>query len=202
MRDDAGDEAAILEAMRALEAADTPLRPRDWQALEDRHLRELVSRRLHRIGRQLITVSRTEGGPVDGYLSDWSDDVVPHLAGRQDYLQPGDLAVLAIIYLHTEVLGSILGEDLASISEQLDAHTGETGRDVVRGQRLADSLARLRAHQLINRRNQTGPALGRLSRRQRDRLEDNLVLLLRPDSIWARDIRIARESEERIENPL
>jgi hypothetical protein len=202
MRDDARDEAAILETVRALEAADAPLRPRDWQALEDRSLRELVSQRLRGIGRQLITVTQGEGAPVEGYLSGWSDDVVAHLAEQQRSLRPDDLAVLALIYLHAEVLGGILGEDPSSINQQLDAHTGETGRDVVRGQRLVDSLARLRAHQLVNRRNQPGPALKRLSPAQRQRLEDNLVLLLRPDSIWAREIRIGRrQPDEGIENP-
>ncbi|NIL60028.1 hypothetical protein HCB18_27185, partial [Salinispora arenicola] len=46
-----------------------------------------------------------EGGPVEGYLSGWSDDVVPHLVQQRKDLEPHDLAVLALIYLHTEVLG-------------------------------------------------------------------------------------------------
>lgn len=46
-----------------------------------------------------------------------------------------------------------------------------------------------------------GPALRRLSPTQRQRLEDNLVLLLGPDSTWARDIRIARQSNDGVKEP-
>lgn len=201
MRDETLDEAAVQEAVRALEVADSVLRPREWRALDDQFLRELVVQRLKGLGRQLITVTHGEGGPVEGYLSGWSDDVVPYLVQQRKHLEPHDLAVLALIYLHTEVLGRLLGEDVPSVLQQLDEHTGETGRDVVRGQRLSDSLARLRAHQLINQRNQPGPALRRLSPTQRQRLEDNLVLLLRPDSIWARDICIARQTSDRVKEP-
>ncbi|MFC0030111.1 hypothetical protein ACFFMM_11320 [Micromonospora chaiyaphumensis] len=196
MRDETLDEAAVQEAVRALEVADSVLRPREWHALDDQLLRELVIQRLKGLGRQLIAVTHGEGGPVEGYLSGWSDDVVPYLVQQRKDLEPHDLAVLALIYLHTEMLGRILGEDVPSVLQQLDEHTGETGRDVVRGQRLSDSLARLRAHQLINQRNQPGPALRRLSPAQRQRLEDNLVLLLRPDSIWARDIRSAQQTSD------
>ena len=87
------------------------------------------------------------------------------------------------------------------VLQQLDGHTGTTGRDVVRGKRLIESLARMRAHQLITRRNQPGTALKRLSPTQRQRLEDNLLLLLRPDSVWARDIRIARKADDEFKEP-
>lgn len=196
MRDQTLDEAAIQEAVRALEVADAPLRPREWPALDDRFLRELVGQRLKGLGRQLVTVTHGDGGPVEGYLSGWSDEIVLDLARQRTDLEEDDLAVLSLIYLHTEVLERVLGEDVPPVLQQLDEHTGATGRDVIRGQRLTDSLARLRAHQLINQRNQPGPALRRLSPTQRQRLEDNLVLLLRPDSVWARDIRIARQSND------
>ncbi len=196
MRDETIDEAAVQDAVRALEVADSPLRPREWPALDDRFLRELVNQRLKGLGRQLITATHGEGGPVEGYLSGWSDDVARELARERTNLEADDLAVLALVYLHTEVLERVLGEDVPPVLQQLDEHTGATGRDVVRGQRLTDSLAHLRTHQLITQRNQPGPALRRLSPTQRQRLEDNLVLLLRPDSIWARDIRIARQTSD------
>jgi len=78
MRDETLDEAVVLDTVRALEVADAPLRPRDWRALEDRFLREIVSQRLRALGRQLITVTSGEGGSVEGYLSGWSDDVAPN----------------------------------------------------------------------------------------------------------------------------
>ena len=112
MRDETLDEAAVHEVVRALEVADSPLRPRDWHALDDRFLREMVSQRLKLLGRQLITVTHGEGGPVEGYLSGWSDEVAADLAGQRGDLHVDDLAVLALIYLHREVLGNVLGEDL------------------------------------------------------------------------------------------
>ncbi len=193
MRDDAAQDAVVFETLRALEAADAPLRPREWPALEDRRLRELVAEHLKVLGRQLIPVTRDDGVTVEGWLSGWSDEVAVQLAGESSDLQIADLAILALIYLHSEVLVGVLGEDASPVLEQLDRHTGPDGRDVVRGGRLSDSLQRLRAHQLITGKNKPGPALHRLGPAQRQRLEANLVLLLRPDSLWAQEIRAARQ---------
>lgn len=201
MRDETIDEALVLAAVCALEVADAPLRQREWRALDDRHLREMVSQRLAALGRQLITVTDGEGGPVQGYLSGWSDEVAADPTMRPADLQIGDLAVLALIYLHTEILQGVLDEDDSPVLEGLDAHTGVTGRDVIKGQRLSESLRRLKAHQLITHRNHPGPALQRLSAAQRQRLDENLVLLLRPDSIWAQDIRTARTQGTAIGEP-
>ncbi|WP_368861971.1 hypothetical protein [Frankia gtarii] len=192
MRDVTVDEAAILDTVRALEAADAPLRPHEWRALDDQTLRAMVGQRLQLLGRQLITVTDGEGGPVQGYISGWSDDVAVDLAEQRPNLQSDDLAVLALIYLRTEILQRVLGEDVPSVLAGLADHTGIDGRDALQGNRLTESLRRLRAHQLITPLHYPGPALLRLSPAQRQRLEENLVLLLRPDSIWARDIRVAR----------
>ncbi|MDX8035868.1 hypothetical protein SK803_37200 [Lentzea sp. BCCO 10_0856] len=195
MRDQATDEGLVLQTVRALEAADAPLRPRDWPALEDPHIRELVGGHLKGLGRQLVAVTHGDGGPIEGWLSGWSDEVAAELAGDETDLVADDFAVLALIYLHSEVLVRILGEDVPPVLEQLDQHTGPDGRDTVRGQRLTKSLRRLRAHQLITNQNKLGPALMRLTPTQSRILEGNLVLLLRPDSLWARDIKAARRPE-------
>lgn len=194
MRDQTTDEGLVLETVRAIEAADAPLRPRDWPALDDPQLRELVSGHLKGLGRQLVVVTHGDGGPVEGWLSGWSDEAAAILAQEPTDLETDDLAVLTLIYLHSEILQRILGEDAPPVLKQLDQHTGPDGRDVVRGQRLTDSLRRLRAHQLITNHNKPGPALMRLTPAQRRTLEGNLVILLRPDSLWARDIRAARQS--------
>lgn len=195
MRDQTTDEGLVLQTVRALEAADATLRPRDWPALDDPQLRELVSGHLKALGRQLVAVTHGDGGPVEGWLSGWSDEAATELAQEPNDLEVNDLAVLALIYLHSEILLRILGEDARPVLEQLDQHTGPDGRDTMRGQRLADCLRRLRAHQLITNHNKPGPALMRLTPAQRRLLEGNLVLLLRPDSLWARDIRAARQAE-------
>jgi hypothetical protein len=195
MRDQTTDEGLVLQTVRALEAADAPLRPRDWPALEDPQLRELVGGHLNALGRQLVAMTHSDAGPVEGWLSGWSDVTAVELAQEPTDLQVDDLAILTLIYLHSEILVRILGEDAPPVLDQLDSHTGPDGRDTVRGKRLENSLRRLRAHQLITTHNKLGPAFMRLTPAQRHLLEGNLVLLLRPDSLWARDIRAARQSE-------
>lgn len=195
MRDQTTDDGLVLQTVRALEAADAPLRPRDWSALDDPQLRELVAAHLKALGRQLIAVTHGDGGPVEGWLSGWSDEAAAELAQEPTDLETDDLAVLTLIYLYSEIMQLTLGEDPPPVLEQLDRHTGPDGRDTVRGQRLANSLRRLRAHQLITTHNKLGPALMRLTPTQRGILEGNLVLLLRPDSLWARDIRAARQAD-------
>jgi len=196
MHDELSDESDIVATVRALEAADVMLRPQEWPALADRHLREQVGQRLQGLGRQLLTVTDEAAGTVEGYLSGWSDEAAEDLACDPVSLQENDLAVLTLIYLHSEILERILGEDVLPVAKQLGAHEGSTGRDVIRGDDLQGSLARLKAHQLITPRYKPGPAFQRLTPAQRQRLEDNLVLLLRPDSIWAREIRVARQTRD------
>jgi len=202
MCDEGPDEGDIVATVRALEAADAMLRPHEWPVLADRRLRQQVAQRLEGLGRQLLTVTDEAAGTVEGYLSGWSDDAAEGLARDPSGLQPNDLAVLTLIYLHSEILERILGEEVLPVAKQLDAHEGSTGRDVIRGDDLQESLARLKAHQLISPRSKIGPAFRRLTPTQRQRLEDNLVLLLRPDSIWAREIRVARQSRDSSEEGL
>lgn len=185
-----------MSAVRALEAADAMLQPQDWPALADRQLREQVAQRLQGLGRQLLTVTDATTGTVEGYLSSWSDEAAADMTRDPAGLQVNDLMLLTLIYLHWEILERVLGEDVPPVAEQLDAHEGSTGRDVVRGEKQQESLARLRAHQLITSRNRLGPAFWRLTPSQRERLEDNLILLLRPDGVLAREIRTARQSPD------
>jgi hypothetical protein len=189
MDDDPLDSDDILAAVRALEAADEMLRPQDWPALSDRRLRDQVAQRLQGLGRQLIAVGGEDRGRVEGYLSGWSDAAGAVLAADPGGLQESDLAVLTLIYLNFEILEGILAEEVLPLDKQLDKHEGSTGRDVVKGEELKQSLARLRAHQLIDSKHRPGNALKRLTPDQRRRLADNLILLLRPDSPWAGEIR-------------
>jgi hypothetical protein len=194
MADEADDEAAIIDAARALEAADEPLRPRDWPALVDANLRERVARRLSGMGRQLLPILDGTGTAVIGYLSTWSDDAAFDLARAARGLQEIDLALLTLLYLHWEVLGRVLGEDLRLVHEQLNAYVG-TGRDAIRGDDRKESLARLQAHQLIRADYRLGPAFDRLTPIQRTRLDQSLFLLLRPDHAWAAEIRQSRQTD-------
>ncbi len=194
MDDEITDEDEIITAVRALEAADGPLRPRDWPALGDTRLRQSVANRLQRIGRQLLPVMDETGIAVTGYFSTWSDEAAWELSGLPSGLQEDDLALLTLIYLHWEILGRVLGENLRPVAEQLDAHEGSTGRDAIQGDSRRESLARLRARQLITADNRPGPALNRLAPSQRSWLDQNLVLLLRPDHTWAEEIRQSRRA--------
>ena len=111
MHDEISDESGIVATVRALEAADAMLRPQEWPALADRHLREQVGQRLQGLGRQLLTVTDEAAGTVEGYLSGWSDEAAEYLARDPNALQANDLAVLTLIYLHSEILERILGEE-------------------------------------------------------------------------------------------
>jgi hypothetical protein len=193
MDDEVTDEEEVISAVRALEAADGPLRSRDWPALADARLRQLVAHRLRGLGRQLLPVMDEAGSAVTGYLSTWSDEAARDLARAPSGLQEDDLVFLTLIYLHWEILGQVLGETLRPVTEQLDAYEGSGGRDPIqRESRRRESLARLRARQLITADNRPGPALKRLTPSQRTWLDQNLVLLLRPDHVWAEEIRQAR----------
>lgn len=194
MDDEVADEEAVIAAVRALEAADEPLRSRDWSALADARLRELVGRRLQGLGRQLLPVMDEAGSVVMGYLSTWSERAARELTSVTSDLREDDLALLALIYLHWEILGRTLGETLRPAPEQLDAYEGSTGRDAIQGDSRRESLTRLRAHQLITADNRPGPAFKRLTPAQRTWLDQNLVLLLRPGHTWAEEIRQSRQT--------
>jgi hypothetical protein len=195
---EAPDDSLVVETARALEAASSPLRPRDWYALADARLRAMVEARLQAIGRQLIEVSEQDGRP-GGFLTGWSDVAAPVIAARRAGLQVNDLAVLSIIYLHSHVLGTILGEQTIPLDAQLAAHEGPDGRGIISAGDLEDCLQRLRSRELISRAKNPDPALMRLSPSQHRRLDDNLLLLCRPNSLLARQIRQERERRERSE---
>ncbi|SCL45571.1 hypothetical protein GA0070604_1023 [Micromonospora eburnea] len=192
------DDPIVLETVRALEAASAPLRPQEWYALADSHLRTMVEHRLRAIGRELVDVSEHDGKP-GGYLSGWSDEVAPTVAAHRGELQTKDLAVLSMIYLHSHILGTLLGEQTIPLSAQLDAHEGPDGRDIVTAAELGDCLRTLQSHELIDHAKRPGLALRRLSVSQRRRLDENLVLLCRPNSLWARQIRQDRAQQPQSE---
>src|SRR6185437_6496490 len=100
-------------------------------------------------GRQLLPVMDEAGSVVMGYLSTWSERAARDLISVPSDLREDDLALLALIYLHWEILGRTLGETLRPAPEQLDAYEGSTGRDAIQGDSRRESLTRLRAHQLI-----------------------------------------------------
>jgi hypothetical protein len=198
MTQEAPDDALVVETVRALDAASSPLRPRDWYALADAQLRAMIEARLQAIGRQLIEVSEQDGRP-GGFLTGWSDAATPVIAARRAGLQVNDLAVLSIIYLHSHVLGTILGEQTIPLDAQLAAHEGPDGRGIISAGDLEDCLQRLRSRELISRAKSPDPALMRLSPSQHRRLDDNLLLLCRPNSLLARQIRQERRQRERSE---
>lgn len=158
----------------------------------------MVEGRLRAIGRELIEIGEQDGKP-GGYLTGWSEAAAPVIAARRAGLQVSDLAVLSIIYLHSYVLGTVLGEQTISLEERLGAHEGPDGRDIVSAGDLEDCLQRLRSRELIDRAKRLGPALQRLSPSQRRWLDDNLLLLCRPNSLLAWQIRQDRAQQERSE---
>ena len=145
------DEAAIIDAVRALEKRPTGRSGRGTgQHCRDADLRERVARRLRRPG--------TPVAPRPGRGRDDGHRIPQYLVRRgRRRSRPGHLRHFrkstwrcsSLLYLHWEILGRVLGEDLRPLQEQLDAYHRRTGREAIRGDARKESLTRLQARQLI-----------------------------------------------------
>lgn len=157
-------------------------------------MRREMNRRLGQAGRQLITVTKPASGsaePTSTYITGWDDDTAGELLSRgHQALSAVDLAVLALVLLHSVVIPQAAG-DLPphgfSTGVSVDAatlrHRGSDGRGVSADD-IDAALSRLRARTLITSDNRPGSAFVRLSERQQARLWRNLLTFARPS--WAR----------------
>lgn len=187
------DEAAVLDAIGALELADGPV-PATLPALVEPALRAVIAARLHGCGRVLM---QRPDGFVTGYDDAVADDLLSHRIGS---LEQTDRAVLALVLLRTVAIprarGRLTGE------EWVQPQTVPTTVDELAQNRhltksaIATSVRRLRGFGLIRVGHRSdivpGPQFQRLTPTRSSALWEDLLLVSAPASSFARVIRTRR----------
>jgi hypothetical protein len=180
----------LVSVIQALEVTTEPLPSAEWPLLGDPDVRIEIDRRLGVAGRQLLTIlppGAPEGQPR--YISTWRDDVADLLlADGAQPLSDLDRAVLALVLLQSVIIPQAAGSAPAHgltaglpVAAAALRQPGTDGRGIDAGD-IEDALTRLRALTLISRDNRPGPAFGRLTPQQQDRLWGNIFELARPST--------------------
>jgi hypothetical protein len=190
----ATDEAAVREAIGALEIVDGTIDPGVFSALDDPALRKSVSTVLEECGRTLIKVG-------DGWTTGYRDDIADTLAEQGiGVLAAADRAVLVLVLLRSVAIPRARGNTAGKTWGNSDGVRGTSidelkqNRDISRAQ-IVESVRRLHAAGLVGRRRgmlYPGPALLRLTPQRAAELWENLLLVAAPDSIYARALRARR----------
>jgi hypothetical protein len=192
----------VMAAFAALEHGREPVAEAQLLALRDATVRRDLQRLLHRMGRTLVRVGSTH------WTSGFRDDVTAQLAAEGATAQSRvDRAVLVLVLIHSVAIprsqGLIGGDSWTSgHPTSVDELTRYT--QLPRGE-IRPALQRLRAAGLVQiapargRATTTdgpaylpGPALHRLTKPARERLEHELILAAAPDSPLAAAIRARR----------
>ncbi|WP_203453382.1 hypothetical protein [Jiangella aurantiaca] len=192
----------VLAAFAALEHGREPVPEAQLLALRDATVRRDLQRLLYRLGRTLVRVGSTH------WTSGFRDDVVARLAAEGATAQSRiDRAVLVLVLVHSVAIprsqGLVSGDSWTSAHPtSVDELTRYT--QLPRGE-IRPALQRLRAAGLVQiapprgRSAVTdgpaylpGPALHRLTKAARERLEHELILAAAPDSPLAAAIRARR----------
>ncbi|WP_258053748.1 hypothetical protein [Streptomyces sp. Ru72] len=194
------DEAQVQAAVAAVETTDGLVPREAFPALQSDALRAVVARRLAALGRVLLI---REYHGTKGFTSGYDDSVAERLAAEGiGVLPPMDRAVLVLVLLRTVAAPRARGvhgsaswlTDVPGTSiEELYANPHFTY------EQLRPAVRRLKARRLLregyHRTLLPGPALLRLTDAQSARLWEDLVLVTRPDSMYARAIRRRREEQ-------
>lgn len=186
---DSRSRNAVLAAVAAVEAADTPVEPSRFEALHDPGLRAFVSSALAACGRTLV---ERDGGWLSSYDDEIADALVADGVG---VLSENDRAVLALVLLYTVAIprarGRINGSDWTEAEpttvEQLQKHRHLTQREIMASLRKLRSLGILRPG--LRGAIVPGPQFLRLSDVRTRRVWDELVIVAQPDSTLAQVIR-------------
>jgi hypothetical protein len=192
----------VMAAFAALEHGREPVPEAQLLALRDATVRRDLQRLLFRMGRTLVRVGSTH------WTSGFRDDVTAQLAAEGATAQSRtDRAVLVLVLIHSVAIprsqGLIGGDSWTSgHPTSVDELTRYT--QLPRGD-IRPALQRLRAAGLVQiapARGRTtttdgpaylpGPALHRLTKPARERLEHELILAAAPDSPLAAAIRARR----------
>lgn len=192
----------VLAAFAALEHGREPVAEAQLLALRDATVRRDLQRLLTRVGRTLVRVGSTH------WTTGFRDDITAALATEGTTAQSSmDRAVLVLVLIHSVAIprsqGLIGGDSWTSgHPTSVDELTRYT--QLPRGE-IRPALQRLRAAGLVQiapaRGRSTadagpaylpGPALHRLTKGARERLEHELILAAAPDSPLAAAIRARR----------
>jgi hypothetical protein len=191
----AEDEAAVQDAIAALEIAEGVVPATAFPALQDPALRSAVAQRLAACGRALISVGP---GWVSGY-----DDAAANTLARfgVGVLSPVDRAVLALVLVRTVAIPRARGELSGSAWVTPDGARPTTVAELNHNRHLTkkqitESLRNLRTLGLLRPGHRSGimpgPAFYRLSQQRAAWLWEDLLMLAAPDSSYARVLRARR----------
>jgi hypothetical protein len=189
------EEAAVRDAIGALEIAEGVVAASAFAALREPALRRVVGERLAACGRALIS---TEEGWVSGYDDQAADAVADLGIG---VLSPADRAVLALVLLRTVAIPRARGELSGTAWVTPDGARPTSIAELNHNRHLSkkqitESVRKLRTLGLLRPGHRAGilpgPALHRLSAQRAAWLWEDLLMLAAPDSAYARVLRARR----------
>ncbi|TDE15827.1 hypothetical protein [Jiangella asiatica] len=192
----------VLAAFAALEHGREPVAEAQLLALRDATVRRDLQRLLNRVGRTLVRVGGTH------WTSGFRDDVTAALSAEGTGAQTSmDRAVLVLVLVHSVAIPrsqGLIGGDSWTSGHPTSVDELIRYTQLPRGE-IRPALQRLRAAGLVQiapARGRTtvtdgpaylpGPALHRLTKAARQRLEHELILAAAPDSPLAAAIRARR----------
>jgi hypothetical protein len=192
---------ALVAAWGALEYGSEPASEAALPALRDAALRHLLDQMLHRTGRTLVHAGASL------WTSGYQDDIAAELAANGwGVLPPLERAALTLVLIHSVAIpraeGRLAGDDWQSPHPTTPTRLRKLSQ--VHGQRrLSDALQWLRAAGLVRAVRGAdpemtgasyvpGPALRRLTLAARQRLQENLILAVGPDTALATAITVRR----------
>jgi hypothetical protein len=190
-REAAISAAALLEqAAEPVPAARLPVDPAVWAAVQEI---------LDRFGRVAIPVGDPEH--PQGWMTGYADDIAERLAAEGiGVLDPADRAVLALVLLFCVAIPTTRGQRPEpwsaarpiARSQLLDCRgvSNTVIKDAIRQLHLLGVIRDQRGHGIT-----PGPALDRLTRAQRARLEEDLLLVTAPDDPLVLRIRQRRQPD-------
>lgn len=191
----APDEAAVQDAVGALEIAEGIVPTEAFAGLREPALRRVVADRLAACGRVLLPVG-------DGWVSGYDDAVADELvAAGYGTVTAADRAVLALVLLRTVAIPRARGEvdgDAWTVDHGARPTTIDElaqNRHLTKAQ-ITTSVRRLRTLGLLRPGHRAdlvpGPALQRLTRQRTTWLWEDLLLLAAPDGSYAQVLRARR----------
>lgn len=192
---------SLVSAWAALEYGSEPASEAALPALRDATLRHLLDQMLRRTGRTLVHT-----GPYM-WTSGYRDDIAAELVVKGwGVLPPLERAALILVLIYSVAIpraeGRLAGDDWQSPHPTTPTHLRKLSQ--VHGQRrLSDALQWLRAAGLVRvvrgadpetagASYVPGPALRRLTPVARQRLQENLILAVGPDTALATAITVRR----------
>lgn len=201
----ADEEAAVQDAVGALEIAEGIVPMEAFTALREPALRRVVADRLAGCGRMLLPVG-------EGWVSGYDDAVADELVARgYGTLSRVDRAVLALVLLRTVAIPRARGE-VAGEAWVVEHGARPTSIDELAQNRhltkaqITTSVRRLRTVGLLRPGHRAdlvpGPALHRLTRQRTTWLWEDLLLLAAPDSPYAQVLRNRRANSSTARVPV